>query len=45
MLDIKELRSDFEKVKNALARRNNDYGIEKFLDIDKKRRELLQQIE
>lgn len=45
MLDIKRLRNDFEEVKKALGKRNKDYELEKFLELDKKRRTLLQEVE
>jgi len=41
MLDIKLLRSDPERVINALARRGGKYNLDSFLETDKKRRELL----
>lgn len=45
MLDVKRLRSDFEEVKRLLDKRGKEYHLEKFLEIDKKRRELLQEVE
>ncbi|MBR1738406.1 MAG: serine--tRNA ligase, partial [Firmicutes bacterium] len=45
MLDAKRLRSNFDEVKAALAKRNKEYNLEKFIEIDKKRRELLQEVE
>lgn len=45
MLDIKLLRTDFEKIKQALAKRNKDYNLDQFLELDKQRRELLQKVE
>lgn len=45
MLDVKKLRSDFEGVKAALAKRHKDYHLENFIDLDKKRRELLGEVE
>ncbi len=45
MLDIKRIREDFEGVKKALDKRNKDYNIEKVLPLDKKRRELLTEVE
>ena len=45
MLDVKLLRSDFEGVKAALAKREKDYHLEKFTELDKTRRELLGQVE
>ncbi|MDR2940268.1 MAG: serine--tRNA ligase [Clostridiales bacterium] len=45
MLDIKELRANFEHVKSAVERRGGDYGFDKFLGMDAKRLELVQKIE
>ena len=45
MLDAKLVRTDFEAVKARLAKRNNDYGLEAFLELDKQRRELIQKTE
>ncbi len=45
MLDVKLLRSDFEGVKAALAKRHKDYNLDVFADLDKTRRELIQQVE
>ena len=45
MLDVKLLRTDFEGVKAALAKREKDYHLEKFTELDKTRRELLGQVE
>ncbi len=45
MLDIKVVRNNFEQVKNALAKRNKDYNLDEFLELDTKRRELLQKTE
>jgi seryl-tRNA synthetase len=45
MLDVKLLRSDFEGVKAALAKRHKNYNLDVFTDLDKTRRELLQQVE
>lgn len=46
MLDIKRVRENFEEVKNAVERRGKgDYGISSLLDFDKKRRELLAEME
>lgn len=45
MLDIKLLRTDFEQIKQALAKRNKDYNLDQFLELDKQRRELLQKVE
>jgi len=45
MQDIKALRENFEGVKAALAKRGKDFSIEKFHEMDKRRRELLQKTE
>lgn len=45
MLDIKLLRNDFEYVEKALARRNEDFDLSKFKDLDEKRRSLLAEVE
>ena len=45
MLDAKELRSNFENMKDKLARRGQDYSLESFLEYDKKRREILHKLE
>ena len=45
MLDVKLLRTDFDKVKAALAKRNKEYNLEAFIDMDKTRRELIGQVE
>ncbi len=45
MLDAKLLRQDFDSVKKLLDRRGKEYGLEKFVELDKERRTLLQEIE
>ena len=45
MIDIKLLRSNPEAVTAALARRGKSYDLGEFLEIDKKRRELLAETE
>ncbi|MGL4362468.1 MAG: serine--tRNA ligase [Cellulosilyticaceae bacterium] len=45
MLDIKQLRSNFDEVKTALDRRSGKYDLEGFLAVDTKRRELLAEVE
>ena len=45
MLDAKELRNNFDEIKAALAKRGQDFSLETFLDLDKKRRSSLQEIE
>ena len=41
MLDVKLLRTDMESVKKALAKRNKDYHLDDFTEMDKVRRELI----
>ncbi|MDR1066591.1 MAG: serine--tRNA ligase [Clostridiales bacterium] len=45
MLDAKELRANFNEIKRKLARRGKDINIDGFLELDKKRRELIQKSE
>jgi len=45
MLDIKQLRNNFEEVKKALSTRNEDFDLSKFVNLDNKRREFLGQVE
>jgi len=45
MLDAKRLRTDFETVKDLLNKRHKDYHLEKFIEMDSKRRSLLQEVE
>lgn len=45
MLDVKELRNNFEGIKKALDKRNKEYHLEKFTELDQKRRTLLQEVE
>ena len=46
MLDIKRIREDYEGVKAAVeSRGQGSYGIEKVLDIDSRRRQLLADVE
>lgn len=45
MLDVKDLRNNFDGVKAALAKRHKEYQLEKFVDLDLKRRTLIQEIE
>ena len=40
MLDVKRFREDFDGVKAALAKRHKDYHLEKFTELDEKRRAL-----
>lgn len=45
MLDIKVLRTEPERIKEALKNRNNDLDIEPAIELDKKRREILFTVE
>jgi len=45
MLDIKRIRENPEKVKAAIEKRHGDYPIDKVLDLDIKRREIIQNVE
>ena len=45
MLDVKLLRNDMDKVKAVLAKRNKDYHLDDFVELDKTRRELIGQVE
>lgn len=45
MLDIRRIRLNPEEVKAGLAKRNGEYGIDKILELDEKRRQLLVQVE
>lgn len=46
MLDIKRIREDYENVKAAVERRGKgSFGIEKVIDLDAKRREMLAEVE
>ncbi len=46
MLDIKRIREDFENVKKAVeSRGQGDFGIDRVLEYDKKRRETLAKVE
>jgi len=45
MLDIKYIRSNPEKVKMGLNKRNKDISIEPLLDLDEKRRKILAEVE
>lgn len=45
MLDIKLLRSNFTEVKERLSNRKEDFNLEKFNELDEKRRNLLQEVE
>ncbi|MBQ7900458.1 MAG: serine--tRNA ligase [Clostridia bacterium] len=45
MLDIRLIRTEPDKVKAALARRKMDIDIDKLLELDKQKREILYQVE
>lgn len=45
MLDIKILRNEPERIKEALKKRNNDLDISPAIELDKQRRELLTDVE
>ena len=45
MLDIKILRTEPERIVNALKARNNDLDITPAIELDKKRREVLTVVE
>ena len=46
MLDIKEIRKNYEEIKAAVERRGKgDFGISKVPELDKKRREILAEVE
>ncbi len=45
MLDQRLLRESFDEVKNDVMRRGSDYNIDAFIELDKKRRELILQTE
>lgn len=45
MLDIRRIRKDPEGVKKALEKRHGDYPIDKVLELDKKRRDILTKVE
>ena len=45
MLDIKLLRTDFDKVKEALSDRNEEFDLDAFKGLDEKRRNLLGEVE
>ena len=45
MLDVKILRTEPEKIKEALKKRNNDLDITPAIELDQKRREILYKVE
>ncbi|WP_273327544.1 serine--tRNA ligase [Vallitalea guaymasensis] len=45
MLDIKMLRNNFDQVKEALSNRKEEFDLDSFVELDTKRRQLLQEVE
>ena len=45
MIDIKLVRENFAEVERALSKRKEDFDLNKFKDLDEKRRELLAEVE
>ena len=46
MLDIKRIRANLDEVKAAMAKRGeNDFNLDEVIELDKKRRDLLQEVE
>ena len=45
MLDIKLIRSDKDKVIEALSKRNGEFPIEEIIELDEKRREIITNVE
>ena len=46
MLDIKEIRKNYEEIKAAVERRGKgDFGISRVPELDKRRREILAEVE
>ncbi len=45
MLDIRRIRMNAEEVKKGLEKRNGDYDIDKIVELDEKRRQILVQVE
>ena len=45
MLDIKRIRAEAEDIKQALAKRHGDFPIDKVLELDEDRRNLLMEVE
>lgn len=45
MLDVKELRDNFDAVKTLLAKRGKDYELERFIEMDKTRRDIIRELE
>ncbi len=45
MLEVRALRADFEGIKRRLEKRGKDFELDKFLELDKQRRELIAKVE
>lgn len=45
MLDIKRIRANKEEIKELLSRRNGNFDIDKVIELDEKRREMIFQVE
>ena len=45
MFDIRTLRENFEETKKLLSKRGRDFGLERFFELDAKRKELLKKTE
>lgn len=45
MLDVKRLRNDFDEVKKQLEKRGKQYDLDKFTELDIKKRQFLQEVE
>ncbi len=45
MLDIRRIRANADEIKEALTKRNDTFPIEKVLELDKRRREILTEVE
>lgn len=45
MLDLKYIRENLEVVKSKLAQRNSDIDLDRLVEIDQKRREIIQEVE
>lgn len=45
MLDAKQLRTNFDEIKKALDKRHKEYHLERFTELDEKRRELIKEVE
>lgn len=45
MLDLKYIRENTEEVKKYLKARNSDFNLDEVIELDKKRREILSEVE